>query len=75
MKFGKLVLAIFMGHYVLQTLKVSGDLGVVMDFLIETPWNTPKDKPDVVACSVLEKLLITTYQEVNYSSRTIHMLR
>ena len=40
-KFRKLVLAIFIGHYGLQTLKVSGDLETIDVIVVEIPWNTP----------------------------------
>ena len=30
-----------MGHYGLQTLKVSGDLETIDVIVVEIPWNTP----------------------------------
>ena len=43
-KFRKLVLAIFIVHYGLQTLKVSGDLETIDVIVVEIPWNTPDSK-------------------------------
>lgn len=41
MKFRKLVWVIFIGHYALQTLKVSCDLKTIDITVVEIPWNTP----------------------------------
>ena len=41
MNFKKLGPAIFIGHYSLQILKVSCDLEILVDFVIEIAWNTP----------------------------------
>ena len=43
-KFRKLVLAIFILHYGLQTLTVSGDLETIDVIVVEIPWNTPDSK-------------------------------
>ena len=43
MKLRKLVWVIFIGHYALQTLKVSRDLETFDVIVVETPWNTPSD--------------------------------
>ena len=40
MNFKKLGRAIFIGHYSLQILKVSCDLEILVDFVVEIPWNT-----------------------------------
>ena len=41
MNFKKLGRAIFICHYSLQILKVSCDLEILVDFVVEIPWNTP----------------------------------
>ncbi len=41
MKFKKLSLQKVLDFYALQTLKVSCDLEILVDFVVETPWNTP----------------------------------
>ena len=41
MNLKKLGPAIFIDHYSLQILKVSCDLEILVDFVIEIAWNTP----------------------------------
>ena len=51
MNFKKLRRALFIGHYSPQILKVSRNLEILVDFVVEIPWNTPlaRSKRIVVA--------------------------
>jgi hypothetical protein len=51
MKFKKLLLQKVLGFYALQTLKVSCDLEILVDFVVETPWNTPSVERFFIGCS------------------------
>ena len=41
MNFKKPRRALFIGHYSLQILEFSCDLEILLDFVVEIPWNTP----------------------------------
>ena len=63
MNFKKLGRAIFIGHYSLQTVKGSRDLEILVDFVVEIPWNTPH-----VYISEEKKVFLNINSKKNISS-------
>jgi len=62
MKFKKLLLQKVLGFYALQTLKVSCDLEILVDFVVETPWNTPT--ANVILVTMKERIVFCTNIEI-----------